>query len=95
MSHTFLHDPDAVLPYEWDWRAWLLHEDADVISGTPTITQDPADSLEIETPTVEDGVVSAVISGGVVPVDVEVTCHIVTVGGREDDRTIKLKVRHR
>ena len=38
INDTHVKDPDASLPYEWDWAAWL--SDGETITGT-VITADP------------------------------------------------------
>ena len=32
INDTHVKDPDASLPYEWDWAAWL--SDGETITGT-------------------------------------------------------------
>lgn len=86
----FVHDPEAVLDYQWDWTAWLGE---DTIS-THTIADD-SDSLDIDSSLDTDTTVTAWISGGTVGTTARVTCHIVTGDGREDDRTITLLIRER
>lgn len=99
-----IHDPQAVLDYEWRWRAegWLA-EDDDIISASFTVaTADGADIPDTDTTPVEvdsfsntTDNVTAWISGGTAGTNYLVVCHIVTSGGREDDRSLLLKVQQR
>ena len=101
MASSFLKDPDAVEDFKWDWLAktngsgasdWLATGET-ISSATVTpvsgITKD-SDSL-----TDANTTVTAWMSGGTAKIDYDVTCHIVTSDGREDDRTITIQVRDR
>jgi hypothetical protein len=88
-----LHDPNAVLDYPVDWSAWLPDGDTivDVTVTVPddiTLTGDPEISPE-------GTIVVAWLAGGTADVKYDVTYHIVTAQGREDDRSITLVVRER
>lgn len=83
------HDPDATLDYSWDWQAWL---GSDTIVSTTVTTPDT--SLSISNVTHTDTAVTAWISGGTDKVSADVTCHIVTDAGREDDWVLRLDVRN-
>jgi hypothetical protein len=86
-----VHDPDAVLDYPFDWSAWL--EEGDTITDT-TVTAEAGVTV-VGTPVVDGGKVVPYISGGTVGESYDVTCHIVTADGREDDRSITLVVKER
>lgn len=86
---TFIHDPDAVLDYIWDWSAWL---DSDTIS-TATTTADTGITIDSTTNTTT--AVTVTLSGGTAGENYDVTVHITTAGGLEDDRTIRIQVRER
>lgn len=82
-------DPDAVLDYGWNWSPWL---DGDTltdhtITATAGITVD--DSSRSAT------AVTVRLSGGTAGEEYEVTCHVETSAGEEDDRTIVIPVRQR
>lgn len=83
---SFSKDPEAVLDYTIDWSDWL---------GTDTIS---AVSWTVEAGITKDSegntTTSATIwlSGGTAGTSYEVTCHITTAGGREDDRTLRIDV---
>jgi hypothetical protein len=87
---NFDKDDDAKLDYSIDYGEWL---GADTISASTweaeegiTIATDPAPSLSGQRTTVW-------LSGGTVGESYDVTNHIVTAAGREDDRTIRIYVR--
>lgn len=86
---TFIHDPDAVLDYIWDWTAWL---DSDTIS-TATTTADTGITVDSTTNTTTTATVT--LSGGTAGENYDVTVHITTAAGLEDDRTIRIQVRER
>lgn len=89
---TFTKDPDATLDYtvDWDGDDWL---GSDTITGTPTWTLPSGVTLASQSNTTTTA--TAFISGGTANVDYDVACKIVTAGGRTDERTIRLQVRHR
>lgn len=87
---TYTHDPDAVLDYAFDWSAWLAASET-IASFTVTVP----DGLELDSSDEATGIVTAWLSGGDDGSAYSVTCHIVTNQGREDDRTIRLRVRER
>ena len=93
MPQTIDKDPQAVLPYSFDWigLGWLPAGES---IATYTLTADPA--LTIESDSLAANVVTAVVSGGVRRQTHKLRCHIVTSpGGLEDDRTIYLKMNDR
>lgn len=87
---TVTHDPQAKLDYGWDWSDWLTGGDT---ITTATITATPTGA------TITDKVIS--VDGGsvtcmvVTTASCRLTCHITTVQGRQDDRSITLSVRDR
>lgn len=91
------HDPEARLDYRWDWgepdswgRTWL---GGDTITDAVVTSPDP--SVLIEDVDHDDTSVVAWVSGGTVGTTVQLTCHITTAAGRQDDRTINLAIRQR
>lgn len=90
----FLKDPDAVLDYLFDWASntnsngttdWLQSGETitdHTITATTGITVDSSALVNTATSVV------AWLSGGTAGTKYNVTCHIVTSAGREDDRTI-------
>ena len=81
---TMGKDPDAVLDYEWDWTTWL---NGDVIAGTPDVEVVFGDVVVGSSTNTPDKVI-AWISGGTDKSVSVVKCHIETVAGREQDRSI-------
>lgn len=102
MASLFIKDPDAVLDYYWDWAAttnnssdngdWL--ESGETIS-TYTVTADTGLTKDSDEKTNSDTTIKAWFSGGTVGTEYDVVCHIVTSAGREDDRTITIRVEER
>jgi hypothetical protein len=86
---SFLKDPAAVLDFSWDWSAWL---GSDTIS-TATVTAESG--LTVNSSGVVGGVVTGWLSGGSVGITYMVTCQVVTVGGRTDERSISILCRQR
>ncbi len=94
---VFDHDPNAVLDYRWNWNcaegcAWL--EEGETIvsftittpSGITNVDSGPHPNSEA------DGIVTGWFTGGTVGARYWIINHIVTSAGREDDRTIELRV---
>lgn len=86
-----LHDPNAKLDYGFDWSAWL--DDGETIASA-TITPSSPD-LTVHATDIGTTTVTPTISGGVVDRRYDITCHVVTSQGREDDRTRELVCRNR
>lgn len=94
-------DKDAILDYVWPWAAngWLTEGDTITTADFTVYAADGGDIPDTDTtPVAVDSSsntptdATAWISGGTAGTVYLVTCHIVTDGGREDDRTLKLKV---
>lgn len=81
----FTKDPNAKLDYTIDWSAWLPDGDT-IVSMTPTA--DAGITIDSSSNTVATSTVW--LSGGVAGSSYDVTMHVVTNGGREDDRTITI-----
>lgn len=90
MGNTFVHDPDAVLPYGMDWSSWLAEGDS-IVTSTWTVPTGLTKTDESE----DGGVATVWLSGGVDGVSYSVTNHIVTAQDMEDDRTLRIIVRQR
>ena len=90
MPRAYVHDPDAVLDYTIDW--------AGVIGDDPLSTSAwavTAGDVTIDSDTLSGSLTQVWVSGGTPGVTAELTNHIVTVDGREDDRTITLVIKER
>jgi hypothetical protein len=79
---TFVKDPDAKKRYRWNWAKWL---DGDVIVSH---TIKPQAGITVSDDSHTDTAVTVMVSGGTAYRTYEITCHIVTVGGEEEDNTI-------
>ena len=88
-NNLFTKDPSAVLDYTIDWSDWL---DSDTISTStwtvPTGLTEDSDTNTTTTATVW-------LSSGTAGTQYTVINHIVTAGGREDDRSIYIMVEDR
>lgn len=82
-GNIFIKDPAAELDYRWDWSTWLGE---DAISGTPVITAQSGITVKSQSNTTT--AVTVWLTGGTVGNHYEVTCRIVTAGGRTDERSI-------
>ena len=82
-------DPAAVLDYTVNWETWL-EEDA-ISTATWTVPSGLTKDSDAKSTTIA----TVWLSGGTVGENYEVICHIVSVAGREDDRTIRINVRQR
>jgi len=90
MITKYTKDPDAVLDYQFNWESWLADGD-EIESATVT----PESGLTVDSTAVTAGTVTAWVSGGTAGNTYDLTCHIVTTDGREDDRTIRIVVKER
>jgi len=91
MATSFKKDPNAVLDYTFDWSAWL----APLVDTISTVTWLPDVGLTVGSSSHTTTTATAFISGGVVDTSMNLTCRILTTGGRTDDRTIVLKIVNR
>lgn len=90
-------DPDSYLDYAWDWTDWLV-QDEEVINFL--ITPTPEELIDtIDQKAITSDATGVVAWIRVVPdsanTAIQVTCHIRTNQGREDDRTHHLWVKER
>lgn len=90
-------DPDAVLDYGFDWSAWLRQNNGSVDSITDSSwTVDGPDSdLTAGSDWYDTDVTGVWVSGGTVGATYTLTNHITTAAGREDDRSIVMKIEQR
>ena len=94
-GETIPKDPDAELPYDWDWSEWL-GDDAEIASITVTAeTGLDVDDSDIVTPA--NQVVRVWLSGGDAGESYKVTCRVTTdeTPPRIDDRSVRIRVRER
>lgn len=89
---TFTKDPAAVLDYRWDWSAWLA--EGETITAA-TVTASAGLTVDSSAISGDGSAVTAWISGGTATREYEITNHITTSAGRQDDRTIAIKCMER
>ena len=104
---TYVKDPEAVLDYGFNWSLWLAVADLTlsppvsaetITSSTWTLPADltsPAVGLTKDSDSHGATGTTVWLSGGEDGVDYVVTNHIHTSAGRDDDRSMKIKVRNR
>jgi hypothetical protein len=88
----YTHDPNAKLDYSVDWSSWL---GAGETISTSTWTVASGITQATPAPSATDSVATIWLTGGTVGSHYEITNHIVTNQGREDDRTMVVQVSER
>lgn len=96
----FKKDPQAVLDYGIDWgadgRGWLPEGDTISASSWTITGKDGAElgagPLVQDSDTHDASTTTVWLSGGTVGETYDVTNHITTAAGRQDDRTIRITV---
>ena len=83
-------DPQAKLDYGLDWTRWLPPGDT-IVASTWTVTG-PDASLVASTPSFSGTQTGVWLAGGTADQTYEATNHIVTQAGREDERTLTVRV---
>lgn len=86
---TFEKDPDAVLDYVIDWGDEWLETGDEIKTSTWTVPAGITKDSTSNTPTTT----TIWLSGGTDGETYDLVNHIITDDGREDDRTITIKVR--
>jgi hypothetical protein len=81
-------DPNAVLDYQFDWSDWLA--DGDTLSAS---TWTPASGITVDSSARTTTTATVWLSGGTAGQVYEVVNHVTTVDGRQDDRTLRVRVR--
>ena len=88
-ENIFIKDPDSVLDYTVDWETWL---DSDTISASswtiPTGLTEDSDTFGDSTATVW-------LSSGTDGRIYNITNHITTAAGREEDQTLIIRCREK
>lgn len=92
MPQLFTKDVDAVLDYRFDWSDWL--ETGDTIA-TRTVTATTGITVDSSSITDSSTSVTVWLSGGTVGATYDVSCLIVTVQSRTDERTVSVRVLER
>lgn len=96
---VYTKDPDAVMPYTVNWEPHLPHGDT-ITAATTTAyvhgsTTDVSTGITVDTTTYTAGTATTVLSGGVSNTMYDITVHVTTNAGLEDDRTLLVHVTHR
>lgn len=89
---SFKKSTDARLDYIFDWSQWL--GDGETIVSESVMVPNGI-TLDDEEITDAGTSVTAWLTDGTAGKSYSVTCHIVTSGAREDERTIRIDVRNR
>ena len=85
---VYKKDPNAILDYTFDWTAYLTPI-ADTIASA-TFVFDTGLTKVCQSNTTLTA--TAYMSGGTVGEKLNLTCRIVTAGGRTDDRSVTLLI---
>lgn len=89
-----LKDPDAALDYSVDWGTEYLSDDVLATSGWSVDPAEPGGVAVVRQES--DLLIATVIVGGGAPGKLyRLTNHVVTASGREDSRSIMLRVEKR
>ena len=89
-----LKDPEATLDYSVDWGSEYLSGDALVDSSWTVSPADP-DGVELLSDRFDLLVATARMGGGIAGRLYRLTNHVVTAEGREDSRSIMIRVEKR
>ena len=92
MPKTFTKDPEAVLDYTIDWTDWLIDSDT-IIASTWTV---PVGITKNSDAISENESLTTIwLSNGIVGTNYSLVNHITTSEGRQDDRTIIIRIREK
>jgi hypothetical protein len=94
---TYVKDPAAVLDFGFDWSLWLATGET-ITTSTWTLPPDltsPAVGLTENSHSHNTTASTIWLLAGVDGEDYIITNHIHTSAGRDDDRSLKIKVRNR
>lgn len=86
-------DSDAKLNYSWNWADWLVSAGSASIQSA-VITADTGITV-VGGATIQNGIVSQILSGGTVGVSYKVACKVTSNDGLIDERTVVIDVKER
>lgn len=89
-----LKDPEALLDYAVDWGADYLTGDA-LATSSWTVTPDEPGGASVAGSQFDLLLASAQVAGGIAGHIYRLTNHVTTASGREDSRSIMLRVEKR
>lgn len=92
---VWLKDPQAVVPFGFDWTDWLSEISSSETIATATWTVPAGLTKDSDGLDAAAVVASAVLSGGTDGQDYLVGCRITTSSGYVDERTGRVQVRQR
>lgn len=85
---SFMKDPDAVLDYTIDWSSFL--SSGDTITSSTWVSSSV--DISIDSDSFTSTMTTVWLSGGIDGFSYEITNHVVTAYGREDDRVIIIEI---
>lgn len=88
---TFVKDPNARLDYSVNWTRWL---DGDSLQTVSWFITPPTGLASVSTSNTT-GIATIWLASGTAGQVFQVRNHIITAGGREDDRTFTIIVRNK
>lgn len=86
----FKKDPDAVLDYTFDWSDYLEPVGDTIVAVTAAVS--PDGGVEVDRAEFTATTSTVWLKGGTPGITYDVTHHIETEAGREDDRTMFISV---
>lgn len=93
MTQVFTKDPATIADYAIDWTAWLAGDTIDESEWTVP------DDLTVDSDAQTTTQTSVWLSAGTAAIDYRkthtLTNHIITVAGREEDKTIYIQMREK
>lgn len=89
-----LKDPEAILDYAVDWAAEYLGEDA-ILTSSWTVAPVEEGGTVIVTSDIASGAAIVKVGGGIAGHLYRLTNHVLLGSGREDSRSIVLRVEKR
>lgn len=88
-------DPEAILDYTLDWSAYMALISPDTIASLTVTASNPVPTIAVDSTDLSGSETTGWISGGTVGQLEAFTYHIVTAQGREDDRTLYVKIKEK
>ncbi len=90
MPTSFTKDSAAVLDYLFDWSSWLAAAET-ITASTVTATT----GITVQSSSNTTTTATVWLAGGTLGTAYQVTNHVTTNAGRQDDRTITVTIRDR
>lgn len=90
MPTSYTKDPQATLDYLFDWSGWLATGET-ITASTMTATT----GITVQSASFTTTTATVWLAGGTLGTAYQVTNHVTTNAGRQDDRTITITIRDR